>query len=717
MKASMTGRLARLGALLTTTALASAALIGTAAPAHAAVLTIQGTITGRTTPTGAPKALSGIFVSANTNDMRADQVSSATTGADGKFSITVPAGGGYKIYANCSSLCDTYVGEWFNNHSSAGQADPVTVSATAPTATANIELGAYGKISGRVTDKNGAALPASRVYAGPAEGGQGYYATPDANGYYTLAKVPAGKVNLSVEDTSGKHLFTSQFWNGTSGVEQYVGFTMGSGAVLSNVNFALNPQTVLDMAVTDTAGKPLPEIGFTPYVYNEAAGTWDPPQYGPLLSDSAGRIYWNLTVGKKYKICLRDEDYQSHHEFRYAAECYDNAQDVAGAKVITATSLGQRINATVQLELAGRGLDQARGFVYGGNQPGQSLTVDPGTWGPAPVALSYQWKRSGPNGSVDIAGATSSSYVLSEADRDSHVSVTVTGSKDGYVSSSWGSGGLKVGAPAVTASKALTLSGAAAVGKTLTADTGILSPAPEYDPMYEWLVNGVQDTRSYGNTFTLTPADLGKKITVRVSAYGWPAEPYYAQATSPVVAAGALTAPTPAISGTAKVGSRLTAAAGSWGPAPVTLAYQWLRSGAAIPGATASSYVLGPADLGKTITVRVTGSKAGYSTLAKTSAATAAVAAGTLTAPTPTITGTKKVGSTLTAKPGAWGPAPVTLKYQWYRGATAITGATTAGYKLVRADAGATLKVRVTGSKAGYTSVAKYSAATAKIAP
>ncbi|MFD7543487.1 hypothetical protein ACFV4R_07590, partial [Pseudarthrobacter sp. NPDC059871] len=121
------------------------------------------------------------------------------------------------------------------------------------------------------------------------------------------------------------------------------------------------------------------------------------------------------------------------------------------------------------------------------------------------------------------------------------------------------------------------------------------------------------------------------------------------------------------------------------------------------------------ADLGKTLTVRVTGTKSGFTTAAKTSAATAAVVAGTFTGPTPTITGTKTVGSTLTANPGSWGPAPVTLAYQWYRGSTAITGATAQTYKLVAADKGAAVKVRVTGTKTAYTALARYSAATALI--
>ena len=109
------------------------------------------------------------------------------------------------------------------------------------------------------------------------------------------------------------------------------------------------------------------------------------------------------------------------------------------------------------------------------------------------------------------------------------------------------------------------------------------------------------------------------------------------------------------------------------------------------------------------------GSKAGYTSRTMTSGATSAIVKGTLTAPTPTISGTKRSGYTLTANPGTWGPATVTLKYQWYRSGVAISGATAKTYRLVSADRYDTIKVRVTGSKTGYTSVSKYSASTVRI--
>ncbi|MGO4230349.1 hypothetical protein AB4Y72_15985 [Arthrobacter sp. YAF34] len=178
---------------------------------------------------------------------------------------------------------------------------------------------------------------------------------------------------------------------------------------------------------------------------------------------------------------------------------------------------------------------------------------------------------------------------------------------------------------------------------------------------------------------------------------------------------GLKAAPTPTMSGTAKVGSTLTALPGTWSPAPVALAYQWYRSGVAITAASLPSYKVTASDIGKTITVRVTGRKAGYTTTSKTSAPTAAVTTGTLKAPTPAVSGTTKVGITLTATPGTWSPAAVALAYQWYRSGVAITAASLPSYKVTASDIGKTITVRVTGRKAGFATTSKTSAPTAAI--
>ncbi len=84
----------------------------------------------------------------------------------------------------------------------------------------------------------------------------------------------------------------------------------------------------------------------------------------------------------------------------------------------------------------------------------------------------------------------------------------------------------------------------------------------------------------------------------------------------------------PVITGTPREGERLSASAGSWhGMVPLAFTYRWLRCDrlnrcAAIPGATAASYRVTRADVGRRLRVRVTASnaKGSSSALARTTA-------------------------------------------------------------------------------------------------
>ncbi|MDR0483442.1 MAG: hypothetical protein LBH13_09885 [Cellulomonadaceae bacterium] len=77
------------------------------------------------------------------------------------------------------------------------------------------------------------------------------------------------------------------------------------------------------------------------------------------------------------------------------------------------------------------------------------------------------------------------------------------------------------------------------------------------------------------------------------------------------------------ISGTFKVGKKLTAKPKSFSPAP-TYKYQWLRNGQKISGATKSTYKVTSKDKGKKISVKVTATKSGYKNVDVTSKATKA---------------------------------------------------------------------------------------------
>ena len=285
------------------------------------------------------------------------------------------------------------------------------------------------------------------------------------------------------------------------------------------------------------------------------------------------------------------------------------------------------------------------------------------------MALSYQWFRDG----SPIDDATESTHILQSPDLGRSVTVAVTGSKPGYTTESRTSLPTDSVAPGTLTDKVPTITGTPTVGNTLTAVPGTWSPAG-VDLSYQWSVDGTEIDGATKTTLALEPAHAGKAITVAVtgSKAGYTPATTTSAATAKVATA-ALTAPVPTITGTPTVGNTLTAVPGTWSPAGVALSYQWFRDGSPIDDATESTQILQSPDLGRSVTVAVTGSKPGYTTESRTSLPTDSVAPGTLTDKVPTITGTPTVGNTLTAVPGTWGPAGVDLSYQWSADGTRST--------------------------------------------
>ncbi|GAA1956704.1 carboxypeptidase-like regulatory domain-containing protein [Agromyces allii] len=347
--------------------------------------------------------------------------------------------------------------------------------------------------------------------------------------------------------------------------------------------------------------------------------------------------------------------------------------------------------------------------IVGTAKVGSPFTVSP-NWTPG-TTYTYVWKRSGSNAAV----STGSSYTPTSADLGATFTVTVTGTLAGYT------GVTLTSAPTAAVTTGSfgsapnpTVTGQVAVGQTVTAAPGVWSPAPALS--YQWRRNGIAIAGATAATYAIAPTDLGTALSVTVS--GRLTSYTTANRTSlPItVVRGTLTAPAPKIWGTRAVGGTLGFTAGTWGPAPVKLAFQWLRDGAPIAGATGTTYVLTPSDRDTSIAIRVTGTKTAYNQLVLTSAGTSKIARGTLTAGTPKLSGSRAVGGTLAVSAGAWGPAPVKLAYQWLRNGVAIAGANGATYAVTTADFGTSISATVTGTKTGYNQVAVTTAGTSKIA-
>ena len=170
----------------------------------------------------------------------------------------------------------------------------------------------------------------------------------------------------------------------------------------------------------------------------------------------------------------------------------------------------------------------------------------------------------------------------------------------------------------------------------------------------------------------------------------------------------------PGITGTVGAGETLTATTDliedEDGLTGATFTYQWLVDGAEINGATDSTYIVIAADEGKPIEVRVafTDDAGNPESLTSNPFRSAppliirdvpVIASNTPATGAPTITGTVRVGETLTANTtdisDSDGLNKATFTYQWLADDTDITDATGSTYALVAANEGKTVKVRL----------------------
>ena len=164
------------------------------------------------------------------------------------------------------------------------------------------------------------------------------------------------------------------------------------------------------------------------------------------------------------------------------------------------------------------------------------------------------------------------------------------------------------------------------------------------------------------------------------------------------------------VAGTVRVGQTLTATAAGFSGQSPTLTYEWLRCDAGgnacqtITGATGSTYVLTPGDVGDAIRVTVHATDGGGQTTA-TSQPTAQVQDSPPAAGAAAIEPHKPViGSAAKATITGFGGTGVTLAYLWQRcsplglSCTAIAEATSPTYVPEDADLGRTLRVFVTAT-------------------
>ncbi|WP_157237338.1 S8 family serine peptidase [Promicromonospora sukumoe] len=346
--------------------------------------------------------------------------------------------------------------------------------------------------------------------------------------------------------------------------------------------------------------------------------------------------------------------------------------------------------------------------ISGDFQVGKPLTATVAPWSPA-AAFTYQWRRDDDM----IAGATKPTYTPDDADLGAELSVTVVGTAAGRTPTSTTS----ARTPAITggalAATTPTIDGTVRVGSTLRALAGSWTSGARFT--YQWYADGAAISGATGFSFTPTASQRGKKLTVRLngSRAGYTAATRTSAATA-AVATGVISQSAPVIVGPATPGATLSVSRPQSTPAPSTVTYRWRLDGTAIRGATRSTLTMRSEWKGHLITVGVTVSQSGYTTKAVTTPSVR-VGGKYSKSPNPVISGTQRVGSTLTATRGTWSPTPSSFSYQWYANGQPISGATASKYTLTGSDYGKKITVSARTYRAGYGTVLRRSAATGEV--
>ena len=324
---------------------------------------------------------------------------------------------------------------------------------------------------------------------------------------------------------------------------------------------------------------------------------------------------------------------------------------------------------------------------------GQTATFSVTATGAA--TLTYQWYKGG----VAIGGATSSTYTTPatvSGDNASLFTVTVTNAQ-GTVTSN------PATLTVTTTTSALPVITNQPVNQTVTAGQSatFTVTATGTGPLsYQWYDGGVAIGGATSSSYTTPPSVIGNTGSVYTVTVTNPGGTVTSTPATLTVNSAPLIVTQPA-NQTVSVGQTATFSVTASGTAPLT--YQWYKGGVAIGGATSNTYttpatVLG--DNGSLFTVIVTNVSG-----------TATGGPATLTVNTaPIITSqpanqTVNAGQTATFSVTATGAG--TLTYQWYKGGSAIGGATSSTYTTpatVSGDSGSVFTVTVTNAGGTVTS-------------
>ncbi len=168
----------------------------------------------------------------------------ATSEASGEYTISGLANGEYIVSFGSSFLVGVesstanYITQFYNDKSSASEADAVPVTAGGTTSGIDATLVEGGRITGKVTTSTGGALEKGIVCAFGAEPEEGNCAFTNSSGEYSIAGLVGGEYKVGFDATE----FIVQYYNDKPALTEANPVTVTLGGTVSGIDAALAPE-------------------------------------------------------------------------------------------------------------------------------------------------------------------------------------------------------------------------------------------------------------------------------------------------------------------------------------------------------------------------------------------------------------------------------------------------------------------------------------------
>jgi hypothetical protein len=346
--------------------------------------------------------------------------------------------------------------------------------------------------------------------------------------------------------------------------------------------------------------------------------------------------------------------------------------------------------------------------IIGTPATGQLLTAQRGTWNMPALTHQYEWIRD--NGSVVVG--TGVTYRPTFADVGSAIRLRVTSHRRGYEDgiAEAVSDDVAVGSLSLTRSPKVT-----STSKTFRVSAGSWSVAgASFGYSWQRWDAAAESWVEAGTTASITRSLVGRapvrgQVTARVAGYSPASITVVAQRGSAGSATGSTT-----IAASYPVGATATAPSPTWSADPdgdsTTVTYAWqYKSGSRwkpISGGSTNSLVMANSLVGKSIRVVLTAKTPDYSTAVLATKTATVVKGSALTASVaPSLSGSFRLGTSVTALPGTWAPATTRFAYRWEQSIdgstwTVIAKQSTSKLTVTSSLVGKQLRARVTAHSA-----------------